>query len=78
MVIVWDAGESMLLPLMTEVVERFPRAKLFSLPSFVGEGSRRRIELGVRGAAADVDEAFAHLRSGVVASGFPFEDGPQA
>jgi molybdopterin-biosynthesis enzyme MoeA-like protein len=75
MVIVWDAGESMLLPLMTEIVERFPRAKLFSLPSFVGEGGRRRIELGVRGAAADVDEAFAHLRAGVAASGFPFEDG---
>ena len=75
MVVVWDAGESMLLPLMTEIVERYPRAKLFSLPSFVGEGGRRRIELGVRGAAADVEAAFVHLRAGVAASGFPFEEG---
>jgi molybdopterin-biosynthesis enzyme MoeA-like protein len=73
MVVVWDAGESQLLPLMTENVARFPRVKLFSLPSFSGDGGRRRLELGVRGPAADVEEAFAHLYSGVVASGFPFE-----
>ena len=70
--VVFDAGESQLLPLMTQNVERFPRVKLFCLPSFAGEG-RRRLELGVRGAAHDVDEAFAHLRAGVEASGFPFE-----
>lgn len=73
MVVVYDAGESQLLPLMTAIVERFPRVKLFSLPSFVGDGGRRRVELGVRGAAADVDEAFAPLLAGVVASGFPYE-----
>jgi molybdopterin-biosynthesis enzyme MoeA-like protein len=73
MVVVWDAGESQLLPLMTAIVDRFPRVKLFSLPSFVGDGARRRLELGVRGAAADADEAFAQLRAGVEASGFPFE-----
>jgi len=71
--VVYDAGESQLLPLMTENVAKFPRVKLFSLPTFAGEG-RRRLELGVRGRRADVDEAFAHLHAGVVASGFPFED----
>ncbi|GIK87870.1 MAG: damage-inducible protein [Betaproteobacteria bacterium] len=76
MVVVWDAGESQLLPLMSENVARFPGAKLFSLPSFVGDGGRRRLELGVRGAAADVVPAFAHLLAGVEASGFPFEVPP--
>jgi molybdopterin-biosynthesis enzyme MoeA-like protein len=73
MVVVWDAGESQLLPLMTENVARYPRVKLFSLPSFAGDGGRRRLELGVRGTTADVEEAFAHLYAGVAASGFPFE-----
>ena len=70
--VVHDAGESQLLPLMTENVARFTRVKLFCLPSFVA-GGRRRLELGVRGAAADVDEAFEHLRAGVAAAGFPSE-----
>jgi molybdopterin-biosynthesis enzyme MoeA-like protein len=72
-IVVHDAGESQLLPLMNENVARYPNVKLFSLPSFVGEGHRRRLELGVRGAKADVDAAFEHLRAGVAASGFPFE-----
>lgn len=70
--VVHDAGESQLLPLMNENVARFPRVKLFCLPSFVGAG-RRRLELGVRGAGAEVDEAFEHLRAGVAAAGFPAE-----
>jgi molybdopterin-biosynthesis enzyme MoeA-like protein len=71
-VVVRDAGESQLLPLMDENVARFPSVKLFSLPSFTPDGGRR-IELGVRGAAADVGPAFAHLLDGVKASGFPWE-----
>jgi molybdopterin-biosynthesis enzyme MoeA-like protein len=70
--VVLDAGESQLLPLMNENVARFPRVKLFSLPSFVTDG-KRRLELGVRGAREDVDEAFEHLRAGVAAAGFPAE-----
>jgi molybdopterin-biosynthesis enzyme MoeA-like protein len=71
-VVVRDAGESQLLPLMDENVAQFPRVKLFSLPSFMPAGGRR-IELGVRGAAADVGPAFAHLVEGVKASGFAWE-----
>ncbi len=70
--LVRDAGESQLLALMNENVERFPRVQLFSLPSFVADGSRR-LELGVRGPRTEVDRAFEHLRAGVAASGFPFE-----
>jgi molybdopterin-biosynthesis enzyme MoeA-like protein len=70
--VVYDAGESQLIPLMEANVARYPDVKLFSLPSFVGDG-RRRIELGVRGPAAAVESAFAHLQDGVRASGFPFE-----
>ncbi len=70
--LVRDAGESQLLALMNENVERFPRVQLFSLPSFVADGSRR-LELGVRGPRVEVDRAFEHLRAGVAASGFPFE-----
>jgi molybdopterin-biosynthesis enzyme MoeA-like protein len=70
--LVRDAGESQLLALMNDNVARFPRVTLFSLPSFVADGSRR-LELGVRGPAAEVDAAFEHLRAGVAASGFPFD-----
>ncbi len=70
--VVFDAGESQLVPLMNESVARFPKVKLFSLPS-LPTGGKRRLELGVRGAAADVEEAFAHLHAGVQAAGFPCE-----
>ncbi len=70
--VVHDAGESQLLPLMNENVARFPRVKLFSLPSMPTDGERR-LELGVRGARTDVDEAFEHLARGVAAAGFPAE-----
>jgi molybdopterin-biosynthesis enzyme MoeA-like protein len=69
---VYDAGESQLLLLMEDNVARFPRLKLFSLPSFLPDGGRR-IELGVRGEAAEADAGLAHLREGVAALGFRFE-----
>ena len=71
-IVVYGAGESQLLPLMDENVARFPTLKLFSLPSFVPDGSRR-IELGVKGDAAQVDAALAHLAAGVTAAGFRWE-----
>jgi molybdopterin-biosynthesis enzyme MoeA-like protein len=71
-VIVHDAGESQLLPLMEAVTARFPGVKLFSLPTLLPDNVRR-LELGVRGPAAQVEPAFAALRGGVVESGFPWE-----
>ncbi len=70
---VFDAGESQLLPLMNENVARFPGLKLFSLPSFLPDGGRR-LELGVRGDPSQVDAGIGHLRDGVRALGFRFDE----
>ena len=70
--VVHDAGESQLLPLMTDNVARYTRVKLFCLPTLPIDG-KRRLELGVRGAREDVDAAFEHLRAGVAAGGFRYE-----
>jgi molybdopterin-biosynthesis enzyme MoeA-like protein len=71
-IVVHGAGESQLLPLMEANVARFPKLKLFSLPSFMPDGGRR-IELGVKGDPGEVDAAIAHLRVGVEAAGFSWE-----
>jgi molybdopterin-biosynthesis enzyme MoeA-like protein len=75
-IVVYGAGESQLLPLMNECVARFPELKLFSLPAFVGGDGVRRIELGIRGAVARLDEALAVLIAGVEAGGFRWEAAP--
>jgi molybdopterin-biosynthesis enzyme MoeA-like protein len=71
-IVVHGVGESQLIPLMDECVARFPRVKLFSLPTFAADGGRR-LELGVRGAPADADIALAYLRAGVDAAGHRYE-----
>lgn len=71
-IVVRDAGESQLLPLMNDCVARYPQLKLFSLPTILPEGGRR-IELGVRGDVAALDEALAYLIAGVEAGGFRWE-----
>ena len=70
---VYGAGESQLLPVMNENVAKYPQLKLFSLPSILADGGRR-IELGVRGDPAHVDAAIDHLRDGVRALGFGFDE----
>jgi molybdopterin-biosynthesis enzyme MoeA-like protein len=71
-IVVYGAGESQLLPLMNACVARYPELRLFSLPSFLPEGSRR-LELGVRGEAPALDEALAFLVAGVEAGGFRWD-----
>ena len=71
-VVVHDAGESQLLPLMESITAAHPAVKLFSLPALLPDNVRR-IELGVRGPAPAVEAAFAQLREGVIASGFRWE-----
>jgi molybdopterin-biosynthesis enzyme MoeA-like protein len=76
--VVFDTPESAIAPLMEEVENQFPAIKAFSLPS-VGDGSdgrlaRRHVELGVKGDAALIDEAFAHLKLAVARIGAPFEE----
>lgn len=72
-VIVYDAAESTLTPLMESLEVRFPELKVFSLPH-VGDSSRpRHIELGVRGTPARVPEAMEALQRGVVECGGRWE-----
>jgi molybdopterin-biosynthesis enzyme MoeA-like protein len=61
--IVWDGLEGQLLDLMQAIERDYPGVKVFSLPSLGGEGLRRHIELGVRGAAAGALPAFAAMEA---------------
>jgi molybdopterin-biosynthesis enzyme MoeA-like protein len=71
-IVVYEAGESQLIPAMEAVGREFPGVKAFSLPSMGADGSRIHVELGVRGEPAQVQEAIEALRRLVRASGFPF------
>ena len=62
-ILVYEAGESQLIPAMEAVGREFPGVKAFSLPSMGDDGSRRHVELGVRGDPAQVGPAMALLRS---------------
>ena len=71
--IVFEVAESLLTPLMEQVEQNFPAVRSFSLPS-VGDGqdgkpARRHVELGVRGDASIVEQAFDELRASVLALG---------
>ena len=50
--------------------------KVFSLPSMGEDGSRRHVELGVRGAPVEVAPALEAIRDGVRAMGFPMREAP--
>ena len=68
-ILVYGLPESTIAPLMEEVNARYQGLKAFSLPS-MGEGAtRRHIELGVRGAPAEVAPAMEDIRRGVNALG---------
>ncbi len=66
---VYGLSESAIAPLMEEVNARFPGLKAFSLPSMGEDGSRRHIELGVRGAPREIASAMEAIRRGVAALG---------
>jgi molybdopterin-biosynthesis enzyme MoeA-like protein len=61
-ILVYEAGESQLIPAMEAVGREFPGVKVFSLPSMGDDGTRKHVELGVRGDPAQVDPAMALLR----------------
>jgi molybdopterin-biosynthesis enzyme MoeA-like protein len=61
-VIVRNALESDLTPLMEDIERRFAGIKVFSLPSVDHPVWGRHIELGVKGDASVVEQAFAYLR----------------
>ena len=71
-ILVFEAGESQLIPAMQAVGAEYPGVKVFSLPSMGEDGSRRHVELGVRGDPAQVRPAAEALRQAVRSAGFPF------
>jgi molybdopterin-biosynthesis enzyme MoeA-like protein len=73
-VIVFDAMEATLTPVMEDVERRFAGVKVFSLPSVDHPQYGRHIELGVKG-TGELAPAYAALRDGVAALGGRF--GPE-
>ncbi len=73
-ILVLEAGESQLIGAMEQVGAEFPGVKVFSLPSMADDGTRRHVELGVRGLPAQVPGALEKLRAAVRAAGFPFRE----
>lgn len=69
-IIVYEAPESALLDLMNRITRDYPKATLFSLPSFGGEGVRRHIELGMRGEPESVRSAMQEIRAETTRLGF--------
>jgi len=72
--LVYEAGESQLIPAMEAVGALYAGVKVFSLPSMGEDGSRRHVELGVRGDPKQVKEAAEALRRSVRDAGFPLSD----
>lgn len=64
-VIVYGAMEASLTPLMEAIERGHPGIRVFSLPSVDHPQHGRHIELGVKGAAAAAEAAFAELRDGL-------------
>jgi molybdopterin-biosynthesis enzyme MoeA-like protein len=71
-ILVYEAGESQLIPAMEAIGAVYAGVKVFSLPSMGDDGSRRHVELGVRGDPKQVKEAAEALRKSVRDAGFPF------
>jgi len=60
-VLVYEAAESALTPLMVVLEKQYPRVKVFSLPSVGDANTRRHIELGVKGEPVQTATAFIQL-----------------
>jgi molybdopterin-biosynthesis enzyme MoeA-like protein len=72
-ILVFEAGESQLIPAMQAVESGFKGIKVFSLPSMGQDGSRIHVELGVRGEPAQVEPAMETLLRLVRDAGFPYK-----
>ena len=64
-VIVFGSMEATLTPLMEQVETQHPQVKVFSLPSVDHPTWGRHIDLGVKGAPADVEPAYRTLLDGL-------------
>lgn len=72
-ILVYEAGESQLIPAMKTVEQQYQGVKVFSLPSMGADGSRIHVELGVRGDPQQVSDAMEALRREVRGAGFPYK-----
>lgn len=66
-IIVYESAESTLTPLMQDIESRYSGLKVFSLPHMGEDGTRRHIELGVRGKPGEVALAMSDIKMGVEA-----------
>ena len=66
-VVVYGAMEATLTPLMEQIEQEFPTVKVFSLPSVDHPEHGKHIDLGVKGATADVEPAFDALKNRLLA-----------
>jgi molybdopterin-biosynthesis enzyme MoeA-like protein len=73
-IVVYEAGESQLIPAMEAAEAKYDKLKAFSLPSMGPNASRRHVELGIRGDPAQVAPAFEEMKAWVRSIGFPFEE----
>ncbi|MCU6433812.1 competence/damage-inducible protein A [Undibacterium sp. Jales W-56] len=64
-VLVFEAMESTLTPMMEALEAQYPLIKVFSLPSVGNHQIRRHIELGVKGDPRQVDAAFEQMLRGL-------------
>lgn len=64
-VLVFEAMESTLTPLMEALEAKYPLIKVFSLPSVGNPQIRRHIELGVKGEPLQVAAAFDEMLAGL-------------
>jgi len=64
-VIVFGSMEATLTPLMEQIEREHPGVKVFSLPSVDHPTYGRHIDLGVKGAPADVEPAYRLLLEGL-------------
>jgi molybdopterin-biosynthesis enzyme MoeA-like protein len=60
-VLVFEAAEAALTPLMEALEARYPLVKVFSLPSVGDAATGRHIELGVKGEPRQTEAAFAEM-----------------
>jgi molybdopterin-biosynthesis enzyme MoeA-like protein len=59
--LVFEQAEAVLTPLMERIEARYPRVRVFSLPSVGDARTRRHIELGVKGDPEQVAPAWSEL-----------------
>lgn len=74
-VMVFEAMESTLTPLMEAIEAQFPLVKVFSLPSVADAQNRARIELGVKGEPEQTAAAFVSLLAGLDRLGAEYRQG---